>query len=124
MNNSILQDILKQYEQRRHIHELELDTRKNNLYKSCPKLEEIDSLISKLSIETAKSILSSNKNQIEDLKQKIEELKMKKLSILNELGKPEDYLSISYDCPVCKDTGYILANNKTEICNHSLIKSY
>ena len=54
MNNSILNDLLNEYEKIRlnNIHDLEL--RKKELYLSNPKLQEIDDKISNLSINSAK----------------------------------------------------------------------
>lgn len=116
MNNQVLQDLLKQYEQKRIMNERELETRKQEIYAKNPKLKEIDLELANISISAAKSILSSNKNQINDLKNKIKKLKEEKESILKSCGKTLDDLSVKYDCEICKDTGYVLENNYTIMC--------
>lgn len=116
MNKSILQDLLKQYEQKRFLHEHELEDRKSNLYADFPRLKSIDVELANISINTAKSILASNKNQIEDLKNSIEKLKKEKENILKAAGKDVDYLSLHYDCNLCNDTGYLLEDSTTVMC--------
>lgn len=116
MNNSILQDLLKQYAQKRDLHEKELDIRKSNLYNEFPRLKEIDLELASVSISTAKSILSCNKNQIDFLKATIEKLKKEKIEILKSADKDLSELDIKYDCDICKDTGYVLENNITSMC--------
>lgn len=116
MNNQVLQDLLKQYEQKRIMNERELETRKQEIYAKNPKLKEIDLELANISISAAKSILSSNKNQINDLKNKIKKLKEEKENILKSCGKTLDDLSVKYDCKICKDTGYVLENNYTVMC--------
>ena len=60
MNNSILNDLLKQYEKTRLNNMHDLENRKKELYLSNPKLQKIDEKLSSLSINTAKSILQNN----------------------------------------------------------------
>jgi len=118
MNNSVLNDLLKQYEKIRIKNTYELENRKKELYLSNPKLQEIDNELNSLSINTAKSILQNNsKEYLEDLKLKIENLKTEKQKILKSLGLPKDYLKPFYNCNMCKDTGYVFENGKTSMCN-------
>ena len=118
MNNSVLNDLLKQYEKIRIKNTYELENRKKELYLSNPKLQEIDDKLNTLSINTAKSILQNNsKEYLEELKLKIENLKLEKEKILKSLGLPKDYLKPFYNCNICKDTGYVFENGKTSMCN-------
>lgn len=118
MNNSILNDLLKQYEQKRLDNIRSAEKRKKELYLSNPKLQEIDDELSKISINTAKAILKSNSsNYLSDLKDQIETLKIEKSKIIKSLNIPSDYLSVKYDCKNCKDTGYVFENGKSSMCN-------
>ena len=118
MNNSILNDLLKQYEKTRLNNIRDLEKRKKELYLSNPKLQQIDENLSNLSINTAKAILQNNsKNNIDNLKIEIEKLKKEKQQILKSLGLSMDYLQPLYDCKICKDTGYVFENGKTSMCN-------
>ena len=118
MNNSILNDLLKQYEKTRLNNIRDLENRKKELYLSNPKLQEIDETLSNLSINTAKSILQNNsKEYLDTLKVKIEQLKKEKKQILESLGLSMEYLQPYYNCKICKDTGYVFENGKTSMCN-------
>lgn len=118
MNNSILNDLLKQYEQKRLRNLRDAEDRKSKLYLSNPKLQEIDDKLSDISINTAKAILKDNsKEYLEELKKEIENLKAEKNNLLKTINISEDYLSPKYDCNICKDTGYIFEDGKTIMCN-------
>lgn len=118
MNNSILNDVLKEYEKKRLSNIYKLEERKKKLYASNPDLIDIDNKLSKSSINTAKCILQGNSGKyLEDLKKEIQTLKKEKIDILEKAGVSKDYLLPIYDCKICKDTGYVLENGKTKMCN-------
>ena len=120
MSNETLNSLLKEYEQKKLDAELNLEKRKQTLYKLIPRLEEIDSELSSLGISTAKNILNkiSEPNSVGNLKLKIANLKKEKEAILLQNGYSLDYLKPFYSCNLCKDTGFILDNNyKTTMCN-------
>ena len=113
MNNSILTDLLKEYELVKINNTHDLENRKSELYSSNPKLQEIDDKISKLSIDTAKLILKNNSsNDLNNLINEINNLKDEKDKILASLNLPLDYLSPKFNCSICKDTGYVFENRK------------
>lgn len=120
MSNEILNSLLKEYSQKKLDAELDLEKRKQNLYKLIPRLEEIDNELNNFAINTAKNILnnSSNNYSINNLKQKISDLKKEKELILLKNNYNVDYLKPFYECKICNDTGFILDNNyKTTMCN-------
>ena len=120
MANETLNSLLKEYEQKKLNAELDLDRRKENLYKLIPRLEEIDSELSTLGISTAKNILNniSKPDSVDNLKLKIANLKKEKEAILTQNGYSLDYLKPFYDCKICNDTGFVLDKNyKTTMCN-------
>ena len=120
MSNEVLNSLLKEYEQKKLNAELDLENRKKTLYKLIPRLEQIDSELSTLGINTAKNILNkiSEPNSVDNLKLKIANLKKEKESILLQNGYSLDYLKPFYECKVCNDTGFVLDKNyKTTMCN-------
>lgn len=118
MNNSILKDLLKQYEQKRLNSIRDAENRKKNLYLSNPKLQEIDDKLNSISINAAKNILKNNsENTLNNLKKQIESLKIEKENLLKSLNIPENYLNPKYDCEICKDTGYVFEDGKSIMCN-------
>ena len=118
MNNSILKELLIEYEKKRLKALQDLDDRKQQLYTEFPRLKEIETELNSSSIFFAKSMLNTNKApNIEDLKNKIEALKEERNSILKSNKKDLNYLNVWYDCPICKDTGYVTDSQKTNMCN-------
>ena len=118
MPKEILEDLLKEYEQKKIRAELDLEKRKEKLYNDIPELGNIESELNNLAISTAKNILLNNKNSIENFKNKIKELNTKKLEILKKNNIDIDYLKPNYECKLCNDTGYITKNNyKSEMCS-------
>ena len=119
MSNEILNSLLKEYEQKKINAELDLDRRKQNLYKLIPRLEEIDNELNNFAINTAKNILnnSSGFSSVENLKKKIQDLKKEKELILLQNNYSLDYLKPFYECKLCNDTGFVLDKNyKTTMC--------
>lgn len=117
MSNEILNSLLKEYEQKKLLAELDLEKRKNMLYQQAPKLKQIEDELNHFAIKTAKNILKSNDLSINELESKVLQLKKEKTQILKELNLPSDYLQPFYSCKICNDTGYIMNNNyKTEMC--------
>lgn len=118
MNTILLNDLLKQYDQKRLAHMREAENRKKELYLSNPKLQEIENKLSNISIKTAQAILKNNsKDYLDNLKKDIDNLKLEKENLLKSINIPKDYLSPKYDCEFCKDTGYVFENGKSTMCN-------
>ena len=57
MSNEILNSLIKEYEQKKLLAELDLEKRKNDLYKKVPKLKQIEDDLNQFAINTAKNIL-------------------------------------------------------------------
>ena len=118
MANDILHSLLKEYEQKKLIAELDLEKRKSDLYHKFPKLQHIEEELHSFAILTAKNILLHNLSSLDELNQRLEKLKYEKACILQEAGFSNNYLKPTYECSVCNDTGYILTNfSKTVMCN-------
>lgn len=105
MQNTVLKDILREYEQKRFKSEKELEIRKNELYSKYPKLLDIDTNLNKLYIERTKSILLNN--SAANIENKISELLKEKENLLKSNNIENDYNFQSFECNICKDTGYI-----------------
>ena len=81
MNNSLLKQILREYEQKRNTALRDTDLRKQELLKANPKLQEIDKELSSISIQTSKAILTANEKDREKL---LNDLKKKTNSLIKE----------------------------------------
>jgi len=118
VNNSVLVDLLKKYDQKQIQANFDAENRKKELYTKIPRLQEIENELNSCAIKSAKSILTSNNStSLSELQEKVNLLKQERISILEKEGKCLDYLSPKYECSKCKDTGYILENNKSTMCS-------
>lgn len=119
MSNSTLKMLLKEYEQKRLSALLDLDRRKEELYASSPRLQEIDTDLSQFALNTAKSILNSTSSDttLQELKEKIEALKIEKQKLLDSLQLDDSFFKPHFDCNKCEDTGYVKLDHHYELCN-------
>lgn len=120
MANEVLSSLLKEYEQKRTREELELEIRKEELYKKIPKLAQIEEKLGKYAIQIAKEILINNKKDVEELSRYIENLKNEKEKILKKEKIDLSYLQPYYECQDCKDTGYIVNGDYSTTMCHCL----
>ena len=117
MANEVLDSLLREYEQKKLKAELDLEKRKEDLYKKIPKLQEIESELNNVGIAANKNILLNNSTSLNDLKDKIEQLKYQKARVLQDAHIPIDYLKPNYECSICNDTGYVFKDGyKSEMC--------
>lgn len=112
MNSSTLKTLLTEYEQKKAIAEKQAETRKQDLYKKEPVLQEIEDKLTFLAISTTKSLIQHNDvSLIQNLQEQIDDLKKQKEAILKKLKIENSYLLPKYECQLCKDTGYIMNND-------------
>ena len=124
MSYEVLDSLLKEYEQKKLKAEMDLETRKEELYQKVPKLKQIEDDLNRFAIETTKNILKNslnNKasdNSLKELEKRVINLKKEKAEILNEMNLPANYLTPFYSCQICKDTGYVMDSNyHSQMCN-------
>ena len=119
MANEILNFLLKEYEQKKLNAEINLEKRKENLYKLIPRLEEIDNELHSFAINTAKSILNnSGSSSVQALEEKIVVLKKEKESLLLKNNYDLNYLKPFYECKLCNDTGFVTDGSlNTSMCS-------
>lgn len=69
--------------------------------------KELTDTIVSVSMERARRALEGDKSALEDLSSLIQSLSDQRDAVLMAAGYPKDYLEKVYECPDCKDTGYI-----------------
>ena len=118
MSDSVLKDLLKEYEIKRLHAEQLADEKRDQLFKKYPEFEEINSEIAKCGLNLSREKLQAHDNQkIDVLKQELELLKEKKHNFLKSIKMSEDDLLPKYECSICNDTGYIAENNSFTMCS-------
>ena len=124
MKESKLREILVSYERKRDKAESDLEDRKRDVYNQIPEIKAIDDEVSKLGLKLARLVLTnpSNKDEIINESQiKMSELKSKKDILLKQYKVPEWYLDIQYNCPICKDRGFLENGHKCNCLKQEII---
>lgn len=107
LTNSQYDAIQREYDaiqlKNRHI----LDKRQKEVYAACPAYEEMAHAVSSLSVAYGKRILAEEPGAFENYRKELRALSQKKTDLLVQNGFPADYLEPVFDCPDCRDTGYI-----------------
>ena len=107
LTNQQYDSIMRMYNRRQLQHRHELEERRKTAYAKIPRLPEIDRDIASISVQKARDMLNGGPHAGLDLRAAIAELAQERTALLVSNGFPADYLEPSYDCPLCRDTGYI-----------------
>ena len=124
MRESAIKDILTGYERKRDLAEKELEARKKKVYHRIPEIKEIDDEVSKIGLKLAKLVLLNPQDKdkiLEETKIKMDALKNRKNQLLNDFKVPSGYLNLKYDCPICKDTGFLKTGKKCNCLKQQII---
>lgn len=114
--------ILREYDSRQLQNRYLLEKRTQEVYDRIPEFKEIDQQIVASSIADTKKLLMGDNSALNQLKEHNLDLSMRKIELLCEYGYPPDYLSMTYICKECKDTGYI-HNKKCNCFKQAIVDS-
>lgn len=107
LNNSQYDAIMRDYSRRqirhRHIHE----ERQREVYARVPRIREIEEEIASASVRQARRLLGGEEGALFALKEQLRLLGEERDRLLCEAGYPPDYLQMTYDCPLCRDQGFV-----------------
>jgi len=106
-------EIMRRYETaQNNAHNLR-DRRQANVYKTLPRVQEIDREMAKLGLSLARLALNTNaasaKLSIEAARAAYDQLAEEKNALFQSASIPDNYLTDVYQCAACADTGYINA---------------
>ena len=107
LSNSQYNAIMRVYEERQTRNRHSLEERTARVNQQVEGYRELSDSIAAISVTQGKKLLECDENALSELKSTLRRLSAMKQELLTGAGFPEDYLSPVYDCPDCKDTGYI-----------------
>ncbi|MCM1259008.1 MAG: ATP-binding protein [Roseburia sp.] len=107
LSNSQYDEILREYNAKQIRNQHLAENRKKEVYAKDARLKEIDDAISSCSVTQARKLLNGDRAALAVLREEIKAYRKERLHILERLGCGEDYFVPDYDCPDCRDTGYI-----------------
>ena len=107
MNNTQFDAIMRKYDKLQLQHQYELSKRFDEVYAKIPEYKTLEESIPTVSMSYTRRLLDGDAAARDTLKASLAEISSKKKQLLLQNGFPEDYLEMQYNCPACKDTGYI-----------------
>lgn len=107
LNNSQYDELIRHYNATQLKNQRLHEARVRDAYLKTPALKEIDDAIASCSVAQARKLLDGDTGALDALKSQLKELRAKKMALLTSLGYSDDYFDPIYDCPDCKDTGFI-----------------
>lgn len=99
--------IMREYDRKQLASQRKAQERTEEIYQRLPRIEEIQWQMATLSAQKARALLKGETADIQDLKEEIAELSTEKEVLLAAYGYPVDYMEPRYECPKCRDTGYV-----------------
>lgn len=107
LSNTQYNILLRRYEAKQLENQHIVMERIQSVYQKLPRLLEIDNTISSLSVTQGKKLLGGDDTALAELHRQLQKLIREKKLLLASHGYPEHYFEPPYDCPDCRDTGYI-----------------
>lgn len=107
LTNQQYDSIHKKYQETQMRNHRILRDRRAEVYARSAEYRELDEQVSSLSVSMGRKLIGGDPDALCHLRDSMRELKEQKHLALIRAGFPEDYLEPIYDCPICKDTGYV-----------------
>lgn len=114
LNNTQYQAIMQGYEHTRDRNRELLERRRAQVCEALPQLEELERSVGNISVAKARLLLAGDDSALEQLHGALQEIAAKRQRLLAENGFPADYLEPVFDCPLCRDTGYVQKEDGTK----------
>lgn len=109
------------YNQRQLNNKIKLNKRIKEVYERIPSIQNYDNEISSLAVNAARKALAGDLSAKNSLREDIQLVSEKKKAALMAAGYPADYIDDIYDCPKCRDTGFI-SGNPCDCLKNEIIK--
>ena len=107
ISNSQYDEIIRGYQDRQIKNKRLAKKRYEEVCEKAPDYKDLDDALASVSVLQGKKFLEGDEEALRELKSMIRDIKEQKYLALVRAGFPSDYLEPIYDCPQCKDTGYI-----------------
>ena len=111
MDNTILKQLLTEYDSKRMHAISDLEDRKQKLRETSSEYINLEKNMQQISIASIKSMLSLSQAEKNEKLKKLEietsQISEEKQKLLKKLNLPTDYLSPHFECNLCNDTGYV-----------------
>ena len=99
--------VMRRYDAIRGRKMRERDLRREEVLVRLPELGRYEAQVAEASLDAARKRISDPQADLSDYAAAVEEIARKREALLTGAGYPADYLELQYECPVCRDTGYV-----------------
>lgn len=100
-------NIMKEYAQTQRRHRLALERKRDQVYAAIPEFHALEQSVPDMGRTALQLYLAGDTDAAASVREQITAVTARKKALLTEHGFPADYLEPTYDCPSCKDTGYV-----------------
>lgn len=107
LTNAQYESIIREYEEKQTRNRHILEKRLHDIRTSYPEYTALEDAAPSSSVAFTRRLIDGEEDARQELSQSLQTLRSKKKNFLLEKGYPADYLEPIYDCPDCRDTGYI-----------------
>ncbi|MCR5032560.1 MAG: ATP-binding protein [Lachnospiraceae bacterium] len=107
LTNRQYDDLIHEYEVKQLARTHLIAERTQEVYEKVDGYKELDESLASLGPTYTKRLLSGEDSASAELHAQIQDIKDMKAHLLKGAGFPADYLNPPYECPDCKDTGFI-----------------
>lgn len=99
----------EEFEQKARLAEQNADLRRAELEEAIPEVRELDAALSGLGLRILKIAMQGGdvSKALEELHRETDALRQKRAELLLKNGFSTDYDDPRYECPICKDTGFV-----------------
>ena len=106
LTNTQFEEIQRSYDEAQLRQARALDERREKIYAAIPEMEDLDAEMTSLSLQKARQLLGQEDGSV-DLAAALENIRARREALLADKGFAPDALELQYDCPLCRDTGFV-----------------
>lgn len=107
LNKMQYESIIKGYERTRDRNRYLTEERREHIYTHVPGYRQLDESVADISGSLARAVIDGEEGAMQKVHSSLQEIVSRKRRLLSEYGYPADYLEPIYDCPDCRDTGFL-----------------
>ncbi len=107
LKNSDYDAVMRHYDEIREKHLRERDRRTAEVYRNIPEISRLDDETASRSLEAARARIADPGADLASYQTEMKRIRDRKKELLEAHGYTGDFLELTYDCPLCRDTGYV-----------------
>ena len=107
LTNDDYNEILNEYKEKQLAANHLLNEKRELIYRVLPAYKELEDKRISLCAERTRAMIRGNEEAVSSASEQIEDVLRDQKLMLTGAGYSINYLDYTYDCPVCKDTGFV-----------------